>query len=399
MISPGIAPISGFSSAGRYAVIFAAALSVLMKNRSTVLAYDAVPTLFLGIFITFHSILFSPIVDVSALKSISWTISMLTVITAWRQLSHDDWDAVSLQVFRSLILVMVVSLPLLVLPLGYLVNGTGFQGILNHPQAMGPTLALLGAWSASQMFGSKRPPWHVVILVIVCVVLVLLSEARTAGLALLGGFSFAALCVSLLSKRRLVSTLPGLFSPRFGLITVVGVVLLSLFGSKFLGNIASYISKRGEASNLMEAYQGSRGYLIDAMQANISMSPWQGIGFGIASIPEAMVVTRDPMLGLPIGAAIEKGVMPLAVLEELGIPGFIFVAVWIASVLRRSARGGVASLSVALTVLLLNLGENTLFSAGGFGMLPIILLGWAITSADHLSPVRHAPNRRMTQPA
>lgn len=44
----------------------------------------------------------------------------------------------------------LLSLPLLVHPLGYLRNGTGFQVILNHPQVFGPTMALLCAWAGCE---------------------------------------------------------------------------------------------------------------------------------------------------------------------------------------------------------------------------------------------------------
>ena len=69
--------------------------------------------------------------------------------------------------------------------------------------------------------------------------------------------------------------------------------------------------------------------------------------------------------------------MPLAVLEEVGIPGLLFVLLWIWIVFRRSALGGMAPLAVVMTVLLINLGESVLFSPGGMGLLQLILLGWA----------------------
>lgn len=90
-----------------------------------------------------------------------------------------------------------------------------------------------------------------------------------------------------------------------------------------------------------------------------------------------MEVKRDPVLGLPTGASIEKGVAPLMVLEEVGVLGALFVALWLLRLLRSAARSGLAPFAVCMTVLLLNMGEATLFSAGGMGLLPMILLGWA----------------------
>src|SRR5690606_115878 len=104
----------------------------------------------------------------------------------------------------------------------------------------------------------------------------------------------------------------------------------------------------------------SRGFLIDAMLINIANDPFRGIGFGIASFPSSMIVERDPMFGLPVGASVENGVAPLAILEEVGVFGAILVALWILVLLRKGAVGGLAAFAVCLTALALNMGENTL---------------------------------------
>lgn len=382
MISPGIAAETTLGAAGRYTVLAAAALSVLLRSRPSNMKPMTWWTLLLGGALVWHSFLFSPIVDVSVLKAALWTTAMITVIAAWAGLSAQERSLVTVQLFGGLAIVAVVSVPLVALPLGYLRNGTGFQGILSHPQAMGPTMALLGAWAAAQMLERKQPPWSAVVLTVLCLALILLSEARTAGIALVLGLGVAISLAPLLSRQKITPVLPGLRSRKMVLVMLSCVSAL-LLGGPILGDrIAGYIAKRGEATSLAEAYHVSRGVLIDPMLDNISNDPWQGIGFGISSVPDAMVVDRDPVFGLPTGASIEKGVMPIAVLEEVGIPGFLAVAMWIWVLLRRSSRRGVASLGVALTVLFLNLGEYTFFSPNGFGLLPIILLGWACSSGQ-----------------
>jgi hypothetical protein len=137
-----------------------------------------------------------------------------------------------------------------------------------------------------------------------------------------------------------------------------------------------------------EAYKDSRGNLIEAMWDNIKVTPMVGIGFGVASIPSAMEVTRDPILGLPTGASIEKGVMPIAVLEELGIPGFVLFCGWIGMLIRRAGQHGVKELALVATLLLFNFGESTLFSPSGFGMIELIVLAWAATRPRRSTGVR-----------
>jgi hypothetical protein len=53
--------------------------------------------------------------------------------------------------------------------------------------------------------------------------------------------------------------------------------------------------------------------------------------------------------------------------------------------LRRCTRAGVGQLAVLFVILALNFGEFTLFSAGGMGLLQIVLLGWAVTGDPVIS--------------
>lgn len=116
----------------------------------------------------------------------------------------------------------------------------------------------------------------------------------------------------------------------------------------------------------------------------ISSNLWSGIGFGIVSNPDYMVIERDSFLNLPLSALVEKGVMPVAVVEELGVFGALVVFIWFAILLRRSARAGVSQFAVVITLLLVNLGESMLFSAGGMGMLLLILLTGAVTGEQKI---------------
>lgn len=386
MINPGFAPEATLAPVGRYLVIFAAAAAVFARSeflsRGRVRLIMAL-TFGLGAFFVLHSMIVSPMLDVSLLKTISWTVVVLALFGAWMGLAPAEREALSKQLFVGLVLVALLSLPLVLFPEGYLRNGTGFQGALNHPQAFGSAMALLGAWSVGRLLGEKRPSWFLLGVAALCLVLVVLSEARTGGLALVFGVTVAALVVPFLAGKRVSSVLPGLKSRRFQVVAFVALAAAIVMGSFLVSVAEEFIAKSGRANvtGLMEAYEVSRGGLMDTMTDNIRRDPWRGIGFGVASDPYLMTITRDPVLGLPVGAAIEKGVMPLAVLEEGGILGFVLVAFWMWTVLRLSARGGIAPLAVVITILLVNMGEAVLFSPGGMGLLQLILVGWAISTS------------------
>jgi len=383
MLSPGIAPEAAGTTVGRFVVIGAAACSVLLRTgflrRRLEISPLVAGTILLGLFLVFHSVFVSPVPAVSVLKAASWTTVMATLLAAWSELDGTERAATASRIFAGLIAIMLVSLPLLAHPLGYLRTGTGFQGVLSHPQVFGPVMALLGAWAASQVLTAKRPAWALVLLAAACPPLVLLSQARTAGLALVLGIVAALILVPFLAGRTIRDMAPGIGSRRFAIVASV-VLMGSIAMAPVLGDrISEYLSKGTSSNTLLDAYEASRGGLIEEMWINIQDHPFIGIGFGIASTPWEMKITRDPVLGIPVGAAIEKGVMPVAVLEEVGIPGAVMVAVWLFAVLRRSARSSISCLAVASTGLFLNFGEATLFSPGGIGLLFLILLGWAAT--------------------
>lgn len=383
MLSDGIAPVASGATISRYTVIFAAASSVLLhksnKKSASSIGQLIFATVVLGMFIILHSMFFSPLLDVSILKAVSWTMTVTTLLAAWSRLTVEERSQLEYQLFGGLIVLVLASLPLIFSDIGYLRNGTGFQGLLSHPQAFGPTVAFLGGWLGGRVLGTTQPRWREIALLGSCLVLIVMSEARTAGLALVLGLIIATLTSSALSGVAIRRLMPGLRSRRLHVL-----VLLAVVGSLFAGGILSerigaYLTKRTDATNLLEAAKASRGYLVDLMVANIEKNPLTGIGFGIASDVDTLEVERDPIFGLPTGAVIEKGVLPFAVMEELGILGFVLVFSWIFVLARRGARSGMAALTVLIIVFLTNFGESTLFSPGGMGLLPLILLTWAVS--------------------
>jgi hypothetical protein len=405
-LNPGLAPQVPYLFVLRYLVLGAAAASVLF--RSHFLFYFKPKSamvkavVFLSTFFVAHSVLFSPIISVSILKAVSWAIAMGTLFAAWAGLASEERNTLSHFLFKCLIAIMITSVPLLLVPqIGYLRNGSGFQGILSHPQAFGPAMALLGAWTASRLFVYKRPPWSYVALALTCMILVVLSEARTAGVAMVAGIGISFGLSPVIAKTPIRKMLPGLISRRGHIVIGMGLIGL-IMAVPVLNQVADrFISKGTQASSIVAAYEVSRGALIDRMWENIRAQPFQGIGFGIASNPAYMDVERDPIFHLPVSASVEKGVMPLAVLEETGIFGFIAVTIWIWMLLRKSAYGGAGPLAVTTTALLMNMGESTLFSPGGMGLLSMVLIGWAGASGDpkkHLSrAVTYKENRGTRQ--
>ena len=390
MFNPGLAPEVSLGAIGRYLIILCAALSVLMRIKITSgrinIKKPVYATLLLGVFFIVHSMLFSPIADVSILKSISFIIVFATLLSAWSSLSPEQHIQTEMFVFGSMIAVLIFSLPLIGGGVGYLRNGTGFQGILNHPQAMGPFAALLAAWFAGRFVGERKIPLWQIALLGLSFVAIIASEARTAGGAFVLGMGLPIFWLVVLKRRKLKNILPGLFAKRTLIVVWAGGIGLLVFSAVVFAQLDTYILKSGRSTgtNLTEAYEASRGALIERMLENINTYPITGIGFGIGSKPDEMIVVREPVTGFPLGASIEKGVMPVAIVEEMGIPGAGVVFLWIAMLIRRSSRGGFVPVVVTTTALFTNLGENMFFSAGGMGLLLMVLVSWAASSKNKM---------------
>jgi len=328
--------------------------------------------------------------DLSILRAVLWTVALVTLLSAWTGLNSQARERLEQQLFGGLVILVLVSLPLAFTDIGYLRNGTGFQGVLNQPQAFGPVVAIMGAWVVGRLLGTSRPRWRDVVFLGLCLVLIVMSEARTAGLALVLGLASAVLVSPLVAGIPARRLMPGLASGQLRALGLIAVISVVTTGHGLSGIFEDYVQKRSDVKGLFEAVDLSRGSLVETMIANFEEEPLTGIGFAIASDPLSMEIERDPMLGLPLGGTItiEKGVLPIAVLEELGVFGFLMVTIWVWLMVKRGARAGVVAFAVMATLLFTNLGESTLFFPGGMGLLLLILLAWAVTGKHY-----HAQNR------
>ena len=377
-LNPGIFPMVESGTVLRYLVIGGGVGSIVIQaafarkwRRDRIVRM----TLLLGGFLLAHSILFSHQRAISLLKSILWGVTMVSIVVAWEDLSPGSRYVLVRRIYRTLICIAVVSIPLTAFAAGYYRNDRGFQGVLHHPQAFGIVMALLGAWAIPSWLADRRPRWSLTVSLL-AVVMVVLSGARTGGFALAIGVSVMLI---VRSRGRLRALVQYVAKARVVLLVVAvgGVVTLT-------GGVLQYIEKRPDGavdrSTGAELYVRSRGVLILPMLRNILEDPVVGIGFGVPSSGEDVART-DKLLGIPTSAAVEKGVMPLAVLEEVGILGLGLVGMWLWMGFRRSIRNGPSAVAVVVTVLAVNLGEAILFSPGGTGLLFMVVMGWAISSS------------------
>lgn len=175
-------------------------------------------------------------------------------------------------------------------------------------------------------------------------------------------------------------------APRIRTLSVILVLRIMLFVllSEFLTTesprrFVQEIIFKDEMGSLYEEFLHCRGFLILRSWRNFQEYPLTGIGFGVGSEPSAFKIRRDPILGLPIGASVEKGFTIVAVLEETGVLGFAAFVLFINSLLKQalSVRRSLPVYALVFSCVLVNFGEAIFFALGGSGILVWLLLGYA----------------------
>ena len=340
-----------------------------------------------GTFCIVQSVLVSYAPDVSILKAVSFLVMALTLSISWfsRQVKTEQLQG---WIFFWLAAIAIASAPLLLHPLGYLKNNHGFQGILNQPQVFGITMALTGAWIGGRMLRLRAFSGVDIVLAALVILMLFLSESRGAMMAVSGGLLLSYFLARGLSLRTIRAAFKNLRHKRVFLLFVCLLFTGGMFFDKVSNMIERTIAKRSDNQTIASAFDASRGRLISKSLDNFYANPVLGIGFGVASDPSKMKVTREPVFGLPVGASIEKGNMYSAILEEIGFAGFLLFAGLLVVLLNSICRSGQLEMVwLFFCALLVNIGEAVLFSPNGIGLLVWMLVLMA-TSARSVNAAR-----------
>lgn len=381
MLNPEIIPYAKYESFSRYIVVLACLFSILIRANFKKIDKLCSITILLGIFFIFHSIFFSHLPLLSIMKATYWILIMVILILSWQGMSfslHEntiDWITAFLFISILISLVLFQYFP----EIGFTINNTYFQGILNHPQAMGLAAASLTILLIYQLDTKNKNNFLLFIKIIIAISLLLLSGSRTAVLAIVLSMFISVLLFSiykLLKGRLLVKFHMNKFYILGGLFLLI---LMIIFQEKIFNLILIFVNKTYtlDIGNLLSAYKKSRSVLYDPMIDNISKNFYDGIGFGLASDLSSMNIKY--FKGIPVSAPTEKGILPLAILEEVGVYGLIIFTLWVLMLISLALKKGFRSLLVLLTILIFNFGESGFFSPNGFGMLYLILITSVVT--------------------
>lgn len=348
----------------------------------------------LGMYAVFFAYLLGNAIFLSTHPSISVfkTLSLLVMSLAIYlgvALTDRDWGGTIATLGLSL---AILSLPLLILPDGYLRNGHQFQGILSHPQTFGVVLSVPFAYLLAKWVIFRRSPINLIrlILLVMMFSMLVLSGARSGYLAALLAIILSVIWSFFWERSQILArilTHPVTYILLAALVASVGIIDLNEYSRIFflerdLAAYAPYGLQVNESSSLLEQMFASRLNLMDVGWANFLEHPWFGIGLGI---PSSLVLPSNvTRLGtFIISAPGEKGLFLTATLEEIGLVGAVlWAALTLAQLRVILASRQAAIICLSLAALLVTTGEFIYFSAGGLGVLVHVGIGIGLAAGE-----------------
>lgn len=376
-LNPGIYTLSNSGEVLRWGVLLASFFSVSL--RFILLKQIKFPKTWwwlLGFVLVAAGLSFftSYAFDVSLFKIITFFMGTTTILLGFHMTSDSPeyWRSWFLAIF---LIVVVLGFPLLFNPLGYFRNQRGFQGLLNQPQAYGAFLGPLCVWLLSMLLCKECKGAFWWVFLGAAFASLVATQSRT------GMFCFVIspiVVVAIKMAKGDISFSSVQRALRYGAIfLLLFMPIFYLSRGSVMKMINDFLYKNTAQETIDDALYASRGFIVIRSFQNFLANPILGIGFGLASDPATFVVRRNASVGLPLGASVEKGVLLVAILEEVGIIGFLFFAIFLASLLFPTFRRGASfsSAILAVSVFLINFGEAVFFAVGGMGLWMWLLIG------------------------
>jgi hypothetical protein len=379
-MNPGLVRYDLYSGALLWLVIIVAALRVASEVSPRQLR-RLVPVAVYVVIAALLSVAVSPAVAISLMKLLTFALVVCTVVMSADTLSASERE--SLQTWMLTLGITAIALSALTLlqpGIAYLRNGSGLQGILNHPQSLGSFAAPFAAVLLAKVLLQRKSAGPILLVATgLCWTVMFLTQARTAAFAATIG-TLAALGARLWTGRRRASDAT---TGRIVALIAAGclaIVVTATVTGKVGSAVTGFLLKRSGEQQIGAAFKASRGYGIESQWANFLDAPLTGHGFGV--YPDGVFpsgVTR--IWGIPISAPVEKGFVPTAVLEESGLLGALAFAALVFSLWLGAWRSrDPLRIAAFVSCVGVNVGEAIILSPGGIGLHIWVLMALAAAS-------------------
>lgn len=364
-----------------WGIIFIACFSLLARSRYK----NSILILITVFYVTVLCLsVWSKYPLISVLKSSSFYFVVFSVLSGSLSMKHGEFVELSQNILNFFMAILLLSFPTyLYHNIGFVRNGRGFQGILNHPQAFGIFWSPICTFLFIRIFFMKNVKNVIVYFLMFSGIFIsmLLSKSRTSVISFLLSFLLLVIIFKFRkSIRQNISIKKGIF------LSYAAVVILFLtfyMSSTFSTAVFGFITKGQNDLSISEAFEHSRGRGVDNHFENFLKSPWVGHGFGVD--PASGFETRIKyLMGIPVSAASEKGIVYTAVLEEIGIIGTLIFLLFLSFLTFKVLYADALFIGMYFSCLLVNIGEAVLFSVNG-GLHYWVLIGLCVSSSVHSS--------------
>lgn len=256
-----------------------------------------------------------------------------------------------------------------------------FSGVMNHSQALAPTLASIAAWTLCDMLFIERkfnvPHLAVVLL---SVPMLYMTRSRLALLLILvtGTLVFFYLLQAIRIPERIRSKATGAMI--IGIFTFIGLaVYLEIKNETMTRWLRKTENVGGDTRSMREAVTETRQGAWEMMRDDFRRNPALGMGFQVTALTREMVKYSR---GIIFSAPIEKGLLPAVIIGETGVVGAVVFTVFLVSFYGMCSVRRLRTTVTLFTVLVAtNFGEATFFSpgnTGGFVWIVCLLGGYVI---------------------
>jgi hypothetical protein len=315
------------------------------------------------------SLIASAAVDISVMKLITFTMIVCTIMLGMQGLSPTEHQAMGSWLLTvGLVVIALSALTLLQPMVAFFLNGSGLQGILNHPQSLGSFIAPFAALLLSRLILQRRSIGFLsLVLAAMTWTVIFMTEARTAAFAATLGVMAAVASRLWWGRKRRGDASTGRVAFMVGGMCLA--LLTALIATDRVGSaVTGFLLKRSGEQQVGAALHTSRGAGIESQWRNFLDAPITGHGFGV--YPDGRFPAGiSRVFGIPISAPVEKGFVPSAVLEESGVLGGLAFA-WMIGSLAAAVWRGQDPLRMALfaSALGVNAGEAVLLAPAGIGL-------------------------------
>lgn len=347
ILNPGIAVPTSQVELIKWAVLFICAAK-LWKSYFNILNREELNkilfpiTLYL-LYSSISSFIFSTLPIVALMKIISYGfIFMGMLVGIYTTIIDYDWIR---YIYKQLLFIVLISIPLIPTSIGYLLNGRGFQGATNQPNMFGIILVLFIAINIV-MLQTKKHKRNIRghLLNVVSLALIWLTQSRTSFISA----SILLFIYLLLSNINLLKK--GL------LVIIISIIFISIlfFASDLLYEIQEFLLKG--ADSLLYSRAGQ----VNSLLASFESNPLFGTGFAVPVLSQRLYIISTEFV-------VEPGNLILSVLAYGGIFGLILFFFYIINIILSNKRNFKNLIYLPLSAILISMGEMVFFSSNSIG--------------------------------